>query len=317
MIREKETKFERRNIGLDLLKVVCIFAIIVHHLILRSTNLRLIAENSFNMNDLVFAFINSFLIVAVNCFFLISGYCGIRGKFSKVLRIVIETYILFWVVNILFVIYEYPINSELVKSCIFPISKYWYIFTYVVLSLLAPFINRLTDNLEEKEYRRLLLILLCVYSGYSFLIDNNIFGANGGCSLPFAIIVYLIGGYINKFEISVKSQTIKILLYTTLCILCGIGVIVFFKDLNPARAIALSRLGRYTLYVYIFHSMPVVIDFFSNLLINIIEGHNALFKLCLILCFASLIMVISLFVGWGTTLVSSYFQRKLDERRNQ
>ena len=63
---------KKRNTGLDLLKILCMLMILFMHFTSRET-----LQSNYNIstvNYLIVRFIDSFACVAVNCYFLITGY---------------------------------------------------------------------------------------------------------------------------------------------------------------------------------------------------------------------------------------------------
>ena len=67
-----------RNRGVELCRIVLMIFITMHHIIAFNYGLYTNPELISYVDRAVLIFINSFLICAVNVFFLISGYFGIR-----------------------------------------------------------------------------------------------------------------------------------------------------------------------------------------------------------------------------------------------
>ena len=88
-----------RNLGVDLLRIVLMFMIIIHHIMMRGCGLRNLYQNSFDLKNLPFSFINAFLVVAVNCFFLISGYYGMKENLKKEIKLALSVYVMYWLIN--------------------------------------------------------------------------------------------------------------------------------------------------------------------------------------------------------------------------
>ena len=148
MMNEKIILKENRNNGLDLLKAICIFFIVLHHLLLKLTDMRALNSDSFNLLYSRYLFVNSFLVVAVNCFFLISGYFRIK-------HCNIEVYVIHFFVNLLFIALGYQsISQPLIKACVFPLSKFWFVIVYILLDFISPYINKMLDvmTIYEKKY---------------------------------------------------------------------------------------------------------------------------------------------------------------------
>lgn len=321
------SKNPKRNMSVDLLRVILMFMIIVHHILLRGCGLRNLYKNSFDNNNLLFSFLNVFLVVAVNCFFLISGYYGIKKNLKKAIKLTLAVYVIYWIINIAGLIFGNEIlNTEFIKGIIFPISQYWYIFVYLVLSFIGPYLNILLDQITVYQERELLGILLIIWCGYSFLIDDNIFGANNGYSLGFAIILYIIGNYIGKTKwdmilpgkslfIYLISSTINGVLvvgliylgrtslawqmysYNNPLVLIGaVSLFLFFKNIKVECILNISKLGRYVIYVYIFHSTALISDIYSRCFF-IVSREQLIYKIIFIPLFSILLFAIGIVVG--------------------
>ena len=298
MMNERTITKENRNNGLDLLKTICILFIILHHLLIKLTDMRALSSGSFNLLYSRCLFVNSFLVVAVNCFFLISGYFRIKHSNIKMIKLIIELYFIHFLVNLLFIALGYQsISLSLIKACVFPLSKFWFVMVYILLDFISPYINKMLDVMTVNEKKKLIIILTVVYCGYAFLIDNAVFGANRGYSIAFAIYAYILGDFVR--EINIKRNSNQFLLgYMLLCSLNGIFVyfctnsergkmawllfsynnlliisasvclLLFFSNCTIHKNI-LSSVGRYTFYIYIIHSTPIFMDYVVDIIKNV------------------------------------------------
>lgn len=68
-------------------------------------------------------------------------------------------------------------------------------FTYI----LSPFINIGLQNLDQKNFKKLLLILLILFSIWDIFPGQQI-GVQRGYSLYWLIVVYSIGAYIRLYS---------------------------------------------------------------------------------------------------------------------
>lgn len=77
-MKNRESKFE-------LLRIVCMIFVITEHLVPHITDM----QNVYGVGYYVGNIANSFCVVAVNCFVLLSGYFGIKMKLKKILQLVL------------------------------------------------------------------------------------------------------------------------------------------------------------------------------------------------------------------------------------
>ena len=103
---ERLLKPRERNVNLDLLKVFAVLFIVIHHLTINNIGVdgvtfSFIADGAIPggalTTVLVSEFIDAFVIIGVNIFFLISGYFSIHFKLSKVFSLLVKVYVYFCV----------------------------------------------------------------------------------------------------------------------------------------------------------------------------------------------------------------------------
>ncbi|MCM1123689.1 MAG: hypothetical protein NC416_13990 [Eubacterium sp.] len=90
--------------------------------------------------------------------------------------------------------------EQLVKSCLpFITRKYWFYSCYVCLFLLSGYIQKFMDHLKQKEFEKLLFLLLVLFSFFPTLFYFELIPDNGK-GLFHMIMVYMIGRYIRMYR---------------------------------------------------------------------------------------------------------------------
>ena len=81
------------------------FFIICHHFIVTRNGYALnqIASNNYSGPKL-FILLNCFFVIAVNVFFISSGYCGINYKRRNLVTMVVNTYIVSIIISLIFIL---------------------------------------------------------------------------------------------------------------------------------------------------------------------------------------------------------------------
>lgn len=151
-----------------------------------------------------------FFFVAVNCYVLISGYFGIKGKYNGILNLYLKC--IFYSVVIYLSISLFFNNNFSIKlffNSFLPFSHpnhLWFISSYFTLFLISPLLNYATNVLDKKPFISILLILtfLNIYMGYFWdKADIMVY------TLLF-IYLYLIGRFlkihVNWEKIDLKKQ---------------------------------------------------------------------------------------------------------------
>lgn len=215
-----------RNDAIDFLRILCMFFIIIHHILGHGG----ILKNSNGMNYWILWFMEISVICAVNCYILITGYLGININFrySKIFKLWVQVFFYSSVISIIFMIFfpTYVSKKQIVMS-FFPVigDNYWYFTKYFGLYLLIPFINTLIKSITKAQFKVLIgtLISFCILSIVS---TNDLFNINNGYSITWFIIMYLIGSYIriyaNHEKCEKKSKNKFLYLYTA-CIIVTWG----------------------------------------------------------------------------------------------
>lgn len=213
MKKERSTNFE-------LLRLLCIFGILVMHAFAG------IDTSSSPLNTAVNVLANSMFNTGVTCFVLLSGYFGIRFDIRKLIRL--DLMIIFFTLSGTVALGDFGIKA-LIKSCIPVVSRqYWFISCYFVLCILAPYLNQIPKKLSKEAFGRLLMILLLIFSVIPTLTTYDIM-QDAGKGLVHFVMIYLIGRYLFFYH-NETHNTGKLLLgiaLSTLCVFAADAVLSF------------------------------------------------------------------------------------------
>ncbi len=204
----------KRNTTIDLLRIIAILFITTWHSFLFSSyglriDIRLqemINENCFFTFGL--CSVSNFLIIGVNLFFLISGYCRIKFSVRKIILLMTETmtvYILFAILAI--ILGEIKFSIKWLADCIFCIRKYWYVNVYILLILFSPALNLLIDTWDFTKATAASLIFIFLSGVLYFVFPLPEAGINSGYSIVSASGLYFIGGVLKKHSKKIQEKT--------------------------------------------------------------------------------------------------------------
>lgn len=153
----------------------------------------------------------SFTDTGTSLFVVFTGYlmCNRKWEIGKLFKLWAEIVFTGIIVIMICVMLGVHIRIvSLVRTC-FPILAvhYWFIFTYFLLYLSIPFINRYLSQIRQKNFKTGLWIV-----GFIFTVvivsnpfpDMNQLGFSGK-SLLFFIYLYCIGAYCKIHELSIKK----------------------------------------------------------------------------------------------------------------
>lgn len=196
------TKKPQRDSNIELLRIILMVMVIIHHFVIRA-----VADGW--TETAVFMFLNTFAIIAVNCFIFISGYYGIKFKLKTLMSFVLQGVFYSAGFYILYNILLSPANFsfiDLIKSFLpltYPV--WWFLNAFVGVYLLSPFINRGIDAL--KGYQAAGIILILLYLSCSYIFTGSNFYGGAGHGLFTMLLVYIIARYCGKYIPSIKGTT--------------------------------------------------------------------------------------------------------------
>lgn len=307
----------KRNIGIELLRNISMIFIIVIHVMNVGGILDTADRATYHAKIAWTFFILAYC--GVNCFALISGYVGWNRsiKLSRVVLLWIQTLFYSVIITVIFALVRPDlIDGSIWKAALLPITstQYWYVTAYFGMLLLSPLLNYGIQNIS---FKGLSLIVLCAFVfGMTIpcLTKMDPFSLSGGYSTIWLCILYVIGGYISKYDISSKvrkwqmfavyaisafatfmayrRQHMEWVDYTSPTIfICAVSLLMFCVNISVKENGAVSRiiklLSPSALSVYLIHVHPLIYS-------NVINGRFAGLLSYNIIVFTVLIILIIL-----------------------
>lgn len=197
---------KQRNSNLELLRIISMLLIVMHHYAVHG-GFQLLGKN-LSLNKIIIQILSGGGQLGVNLFILVSGYFLIDSKFkiNKLLKLIFET-LFYSVVILLFIISKSNLNigiKDIIISC-FPItySSYWFATCYIVLYLFIDYINPIIKTLNKKKYFQLILLLLLLLW---CIIPSFTMGKLGYSPFVWFVLMYLIAGYIKLYPYKFMSN---------------------------------------------------------------------------------------------------------------
>jgi surface polysaccharide O-acyltransferase-like enzyme len=170
---------------------------------------------------------NSFFIIGVNVFILISGYFGIKQSWKGFWRLF--AFCFFYQFLFTFLLSEYSFLSVL-KRCLrlFSHSQYWFIQDYFLLWLIAPILNFTIDKLKNNKKKFVFLLLTASVFAFYFEWFYNAKYSGGGYNLWNFMFLYFIGRFIalhTKEIRTLKPKSICLSIYLFMSVLTALLLI--------------------------------------------------------------------------------------------
>lgn len=219
-----------RNSNIEALRIVCMLLIIAHHVIDAKTGCKF---DSLLVNNVYRCGVLPTVCVPVDCFVLISGWFGIKVNWRKLFSLNNMTTFYAIILGAVYVLafLKFPDIQSIIKMMLPVVTQqYWFITMYVVLCLLAPFINLLLEYMNEKEVRQLLqlmgvMFVLLPTVGY-ILNFRSITGDAGYGPVNF-VFLYILGRYMRLYHQPKRSAVCYALLFVLTCVSCGIFQLLY------------------------------------------------------------------------------------------
>ncbi len=266
----------KRNYGIDLLRCISMLMVVTLHIMGHGGVLKSAPSGS---NTYKVAWLIEIVCYgAVNCYALISGYVGVNSnhKLRNIVPLWLQVLFYSVVITLLFYLFSPElVTGKTIVSSFFPtIHKfYWYFTAYFALFFLMPFINKGICALNKKEAARLCLALFVIFPIFRTMLcfnvgdtfsSNDIFNTNGGYSVIWLLILYVMGGCISKFHLLQKIRTPFLLLAFVGSVAISLGFKLFMESgFAPESLKKIATAGTFISYV----SPTVVVMSISLLLL--------------------------------------------------
>lgn len=201
----------QRNYNIDIIKIFAMFLVVVIHI----TGVGGIEANCRNLTtQLLIKIVYSISWCCINLFSLSTGYllCAVRANVKRILTLWAQVF--FYSIGGFIVIFFISRDRGIINfssiAYMFPIcfSKYWYMSVYFALYILAPFYNKLIENLNKKQFSWLMIIALICFSVIPTLAGEDTFligGVSVGQSFVWLTTMYFLGAYIRKYRITIHN----------------------------------------------------------------------------------------------------------------
>ncbi len=172
-----------RNSNFELLKVILTIMILVLHYCNGYIGGALSNIPVGTVNYHLIHIAESLCIASVNTFIVITGYfmCRKNGiRISKILKILYLTLVYGVLIFFGWFIISHPqINTETIKLSVASISNRWFVIIYCILFLLIPYINKVVQSINKRQFQILLMILLFFFYIWPTFFTNITVKDNG------------------------------------------------------------------------------------------------------------------------------------------
>lgn len=279
-----------RDTNVEIIRIIAILGVIILHYNNASMGKALLyTQNHFIKNNLLIIS-ECLCICSVNLFVLLNGYFMFKKQtrvISKPIKLIFEVIffsLVFYGINILLKNDSFSFLS-LMYHCL---PANYFVILYVTLYFISPYINIVLMHLNEKEIKKMLVIILMLFSVYpSFLelfneITNTqilglstigMYGSQYGYTIVNFVLLYIIGAYLNILNDKYpnKMKCLFIYLLSAMCIFFWYKLGLFLGKDTSKSALSyfnpfciLSAVSVFMLFKQIKMKNNVVLNYFAK-----------------------------------------------------
>jgi len=226
----KKNKSKMANI--ELLRCIAMMMVVVLHYLGKSSLLVNLTSERMESAGVAAWVLESFCIVAVNVYMLISGYflCESSFKLSRLLKLLLQVFTYSVVIGLVAAVLGLVPAEELTTyyfvQILFPVSMghYWFLTAYVFLYLLLPFLTMAVKRMTKGQMQLALGLLLFAFCVLKSILPVRLDMDEKGYDCLWYICVFLVAAYIRRFGIPFlqkKGRGITIYLLSVALIFAG------------------------------------------------------------------------------------------------
>ena len=331
MIANIEEKAKDRDYSADILRIVLIACIVIHHSLVHGLGLINLKNNILvpeTIDSIIYFILNGLCIVGVNGFFWLSGYFSINSSLKKIFILYFECVLYMATFQIGgFLLFNQDISIKLI---FLPVLDYWFMGVYFFVSILGPYITFAINKMDEGIRWKLFISLLLLNTVYGFLFDLN--GVGNGYTAIQGVIMYVFGRICYENQNSIRKRVGRPILFIDYIILSfivggfaytlyrigrigwawkfysynnpliimasiALGMLFVGYNISKTRAMrGISSLGRSALVVYLLTDNYKVKKIIFSPLVKIVERNTILIDIISILLYALVLCAVSMMI---------------------
>ena len=235
-LKNKMNSKAERNHGIDLLKVLAMFMVVVLHVLGQGGVLG--ATAFLDPSHCMAWLLEIASFGAVNCFAIATGFLmvGRKIKYRRLVSMWLTVQFYNLLFFLLFHLQKIPKLTLTDVSNFFPVysGQFWYFTAYFGLFLFIPFLNLLLEKMCKKQLFALLLTGFILFSVLFSFLGGEPFGMSGGYSIWWLMYLYFVGAAIAKFRFLRKTPPHLAFLGYMLCVAVtfGIRMLISYLSIN-------------------------------------------------------------------------------------
>ena len=315
----------RRDSNIDLLRIIAMFFVLVLHA--NFTSLGIPTKASLidaPIREGGRILLESFSIVAVNVYVLLSGWYGIHFKFERLCEFVFQVFFFSIVGAVVALSAQGKSFFDVFQKGILLMdnNSYWFVKSYLLLYVVSPILESFVTVTKEREFGVLLLLFFLFEFVYGFGKGCPWF--SGGYSTIHFIGLYLLArftriylldrwrvssrvSFLSYLSISILSASLFVLSLfllrpagwtgvfsyeSPLVILSALMLVIYFSKVKIASNRIINTIAISCFAVYLLHNNPFIFDYYIDAVQYIVQqGSWLLLPVFLVLVFFASIAI--------------------------
>src|SRR5574344_1541016 len=164
-------------------------------------------------NISLFIGLRSFLFLGVSFFSFLTGYFGTKWNLQKAIKYELMAISIGGGILLLSIFVFHSLKIRLAFALLTPLISRgcWYYSAYIVLMLVAPFLNEGVKVINQKTFTIILFILIFISYIGNFVYNRD------STQFTLLFVIYMLGQYLRKYPVQFLTTThATIILATTL-----------------------------------------------------------------------------------------------------
>lgn len=191
-----------RQSNIELLRILSMFGVLILHAdfgaLGEPSHAELLSTPSYTISR---SFIEAFTIMAVNVFVMISGWFGIKFRYSSLCNLLFQcAFFFFGIFGVLKITGLSDTQvTRAVYMCLMLSENAWFVKAYIGMYLFAPVMNAFVKLTSRKQFKVFLISFFTFQSLYGWLSNGAPYIASGYSAFSF-MGLYLLARYIKIYQ---------------------------------------------------------------------------------------------------------------------
>ena len=191
----------------------------------------------------------SFSIICVNVFVLISGWFGIHFNWKRFMEFLFQVFF-FGIINYAVICVIDPSKIRAIKNVFMTETwNYWFVKCYLFLYIVSPVLNAFVEKATQKQFLTILILFFTLQTFYGWATNGITWFNRGYSGISFAGL-YLLARYVRLYPAKWFCHSLKF----------DLLVYLVFVALNTIFAFFFTRTGNASISTRLFlYTSPLVI----------------------------------------------------------